>query len=712
MGQWQTSEQTEPSVERMRAKGRAVQLPPEYNEYVAMSLSLKSSGLWDWLQTLVLAGRAGAYELCDVVAVLIAFFSHRDKVSALGDFLKRSRVYGPELAAVMDRCDWMSQPAMSRALSRVDQGLARKVSEHLLFESAREVLGHEYVQSTGQLDGKGEGWRVFHWDVTVTPLRRRALPNDEQLPEPQRHGDRIAAPGYPGRKRADTQLSRSTVSDATSALWLHADIEPGNGHLSNQLHLAAHSIKQILKQQPKQAARSVVICDGVSGGLPQSHVLREHGLLFVTRYGRYELLEQSDVLQALEQGSWLPVQDSKSGPKREAISLGTRSLPGGLDVTVIVSRRPLPRSGKHRGAGKIIGSWVYELYLTDLPAERWAGNDVVTLYYGRTAIENRFAAEDRDFGLDRIFSYEGPGQLLAVSVALMVWNQRFARGCHDLPSGSADRATQRTRPTTDAPPAKHATTQAHSTTRLDSTTVSSEHELPVDHALSQALPLAQVSLPTSAGSSMAQIAQAAKGWCLKHPSWKYDDETSALLCPKNQRLRLSTHRPTSLGHVAARFRARKNTCSLCPQRNQCSPRATKRRFAKEVNIALNATESHQTPPPHAKSSASPPPPPPPLPLPKLIPAAPVLLPAVLRREGTNLLNTMEVSVLVPNLSIQQRHHRATAIDEAERQRRRLTIQQRVALNHHPNADQILIHLAAHSDLLHLLESKKLLPRSG
>ena len=35
-------------------------------------------------------------------------------------------------------------------------------------------------------------------------------------------------------------------------------------------------------------------------------------------------------------------------------------------------------------------------------------------------MENRFAAENPEFALDRVFSYERPGQLLAVSVAFMI----------------------------------------------------------------------------------------------------------------------------------------------------------------------------------------------------------------------------------------------------------------------------------------------------
>ena len=200
MSQVRLSKQQTTSAERERAEGRPVQLPVQYNEYLVVSLWMKATELWSWLQQRVLARRAGGYELCDVVAALTAFFSHHNKVTALGSFLKRSKSYGPELAGVLDRHAWISQPALSRALAGVDQRLARQVSQKLLVESSKQALSHEVVQQTDYLDGQGDRWKVYHWDVTVTTLRRRALSEDANLPEPKRPGDRLAAPGYPGRK--------------------------------------------------------------------------------------------------------------------------------------------------------------------------------------------------------------------------------------------------------------------------------------------------------------------------------------------------------------------------------------------------------------------------------------------------------------------------------------------------------------------------------
>jgi len=698
MSEIQISTEQTTSAERARAQGKPVELPAEYNEYLVVSLWMKTTQLWSWLKQRVLARRAGAYELCDVVAALVAFFTHRTPVRALRDFLKKSKPYGPELAGVLDRHAWISQPALSRALAGVDLQLARQVSAQLLLSSSRQALSHQAVQQTGYLDGQGDRWQVYHWDVTVTTLRRRALPQDEQLPEPARPGDRIAAPGYPGRKRGDIQLSRSTVSDANSALWLHADIQPGNGQLVSQLHLAAESIEQVEALVSKQVHDSVVVCDGVSGGLPQARVLREHGLKFVVRYGHYELLDEPQVQAWLQQGPWMAVQDSKSGPKRQAMSLGKRVLAGGqLTATVIVSRRRLPRSGRHRGAGKVVGSWVYELYITDLAETRWAANDVVTLYYGRTAIENRFAAEDREFALDRIFSFTGPGQLLAVSVALMIWNLRILRGCSVLDDEPVERLAQKPRPTPQQPLG----------TTSDDETPEPDTAQPLD-------PSSASTSSTSSGHEQEQpnesLRLAAERWCENHSSWHYRHDHRALQCPAGQMLRFSSLRERNKGRLMARFRGRSSVCSTCPKRSHCTPRTTSSHFAKEVVVPLVSQPNDTTSVTilnHSSRLRKPF-----TTLPPLIPVAPVLLPAVLRRESLKPLLTMTVSVLVPALSEQRKQAIAKAIDDADRQRRRLTIEQRIALNEYPFPDRILVRIVGQPGFLDWLDSANAWPRSG
>ena len=163
----------------------------------------------------------------------------------------------------------------------------------------------------------------------------------------------------------------------------------------------------------------------------------------VTRCSAYTLLDGDDVKALMDQPSlWMEVEDSKSGPRRTALDLGVREMEG-TPVRVIASRfRIRNKKKKRHGSGRRIDDWQYELYFATLPHEAWAANDLVTLYYGRTAIENRFAAEDREFDLRRVLSFTPTGQLSACAIAMSLWNWRIALGLASVPNTAPSRKTR------------------------------------------------------------------------------------------------------------------------------------------------------------------------------------------------------------------------------------------------------------------------------
>lgn len=655
-----------------RAAGVPVDLPVEYNEYVANTLWIQRLGLWSWLKGRVLFRRAGAYELCDVVSFLFAYFSGPRKKESLGDFGGRSGVFGSELAGLLDRLRWITQGSLSRGLGSVDVQLAQQVSRELLLRSAAAASQSSVVANTGYRDGLGEAWEVFHWDVTVTTIRSRALPEDESLPYAHRIGPRLGAPGYPGRKRGELQISRSTVCEATSAVWLEADIQAGNGDLHAQLTRGATAISAYLGDAPMRKGRAVVVADGVSGGHPQAMELRQHGLSFVTRSNAYSVLQTPAGEQALQARRWRTVEDSQSGPKRQALELGDYTVRDGLVSRMVVSRFPATESG--RGAGIVIGSWHYELFLTDLPATHWAAEDVVTLYYGRTAIENRFAAEDRDYSLDRILSCHLPGQMLACSVALAVWNLRLVNGL-SLTEGATPERPQELRAAIVDDSPNPAAPQSHE---------AKEPEPIPDE------PVTEACVETLPGDTLAQTMNA---WCSTHPGWTPQPALPAFVCPAGHVLPLSAER-TLQGEHLMRFRMRGSHCNACPLRAVCAPRAIGPRLRREISLCMNpgklrpANEnSTSAPMPQRRmlqsrlrvaDIATPPPP--------RIPIAPALLPAVVRRLTTTLVEQAEIAVRVEPLDPAERKAVHLALTNAARQRRRMTIEQRVALNQRPNAD--------------------------
>ena len=54
-------------------------------------------------------------------------------------------------------------------------------------------------------------------------------------------------------------------------------------------------------------------------------------------------------------------------------------------VRVVVARHPAPPPDRLVRVGKLVGEWVYELFLTTVEAEGLLVEDILDLYYGRGA---------------------------------------------------------------------------------------------------------------------------------------------------------------------------------------------------------------------------------------------------------------------------------------------------------------------------------------
>ena len=680
--------------EVQRSEGVAVDLPREYNEYVVMADHLLKTGVWDRLKSFTLKRRAGAYEVCDLVLFLLCLFTSTASRSSIADFAASSSRFGAELAGLMDRLSWMTQGSVSRALSSVDIAVARSVSRELLLSSSMAAARFGLVAKTGYRDGCGKPWEVFHWDTTVTPLRERALPKHEDLPEATRLGKRIAAKGYSGRKRADLQLTRSTVSDAATGQWLAIDFQAGNGDLANQIRQTADVVISYLEHDKLRLSHSVVVADGVSGGIPQAKVLRSSGLRFLTRLGSYDVLDQARVRKRLETGVWTTVRDSLSGPRREAMELGTYNG-AGLGCRLVVSRFPA-KGKKQRGAGTTIEGWHYELFITDLPQDGWAAPDLVTLYYGRTAIENRFGAEDRQFGLDRVLSYTTEGQLIACSVALAVWNLRLVLGLSLVPQDVPDRELCPRPAPPEAPQVLDELDddelQGPAARSMDEPPDGGELQLEVEaRAVSVGAPESSASSEEPEPACEGDRATAMAEWCARHPGWHSNAESPSLECPAGNTIRLSGIYGAKGRAPSLRFRAVTGICDKCAMRSRCAPTSKAPHFRREVHLRIDTGAPAQLPPASAplQTPCQPKfePSGPPAVLPPYLPAAPILLPAVLRRRTTDILATASVAILAVPLDDEQIKDFHLALSDADRQREvdpivKTKIREKQGNNHH------------------------------
>lgn len=696
-----SSVESQPEVALRRAAGEAIALPGAYAEYVFALHSLLSPEWLAWCREQVLDRRAGAYEFVDLALFLLAFFTSADRTASLSEFAAQSRTYGPELAGVGGRARWLSQPSLSRALAAVGPSLATEASERMLSATSAFSLESPLARNSGYLDGLGEPWWVLHWDTTVTALRERALPEDDTLPAAIRLTTGFAAAGYPGRKRGEVQISRSVLQDACSSAWLHVDVQPGNGSLAEQFDAVAAAAVRYLREDPARMESAVVVADGVGGGSLQATRVRQSGVHVLTRWAQYGVLEAPECRALLASEGWMDVEDSRSGPRRQARELGTTMLWDNAEYRVLVSRYRMS-PGRPRGVGHALDGWRYELFLTTLPASRWAAPDLVQLYYGRTAIENRFAAEDREFGLDRVFSYSRPGQQLACAIALSVWNLRVAGGFAAVPE-HVTRKPMRDRPEVEVAPVVGAASSGDAPEldlvepppeSQDATSLSSPPQDPLPKALMR--------------------------WCAEHPSWHVDPDGYGLRCPQDKLLTLSGLRPGPAKKVLARYRPSHGVCPTCPNRASCSPRSTAANFRREVNVTIPSKDASGTGRSHPAStpalrlqrlrlSVEP------MTLPQYLPATTVLLPAPLRRKTRELISQATVRVWLPprpDETPDDLPNDHVADDDADRQGRRLSIAERIAMNAHPNPDDVRISAQAPPDFGTWLERAFLISRSG
>ncbi len=341
------------------------------------------------------------------------------------------------MAGLAGRRKLPSPAALSRGLAATEPELVRPATTWLLgeFSGADAVMKHP---TTSTYDAHGGAWHLFDLDSTKTTLRHRALPEQEGLPQARRRSEATGRPGYPGRKRGDVQHSRMTVQHVGSAVWTHAHLSLGNGEGQIDLELGLDSVVATAERVGLPRGRVVVRMDGQFGHVPGLTACRERGLVALMRLNRSSLLDDPDVLERLRRATWEPVLDSGSGPKRLATDLGLHTLrpgaktrrPDGGKYEPVEARlvASVYRDTTGRGAGRLLDGWRVELFIADVPADAWPAADSVAVYYGRSAEENRFAQEDRELGLDRIFSYHLPGQELATCLGLAVWNIRIAQG--------------------------------------------------------------------------------------------------------------------------------------------------------------------------------------------------------------------------------------------------------------------------------------------
>lgn len=412
------------------------------------------------------ARKAGGFVGLDAVIFLLAYFMSGWNVGGLRGFSEAFQPFMVVMAAVVGRARIMSQASLSRLLDVVNVDDARALGRRLLLEhvGALDVLRSLAVQTT---DALGMSWHVLDFDPNREVYRRRELARGEARPVGDRRTETLAAPGHRGRKRGEVVLTQGLLIHAGSGLWVDASVQPGNGDPRVLLGNALEAVGALCDTLGHPRARSLVRTDGEFRGVPSFAAAVQAGVGFITRLSRYELLDDPAIRARLHDVQWERVEDAGGGPIRIATELGQVCLEAGettlqadgtrfepVDVRVIVSRYHCPLDAPDGGRrGHRIGESVFEMYgVIGATPEQWPAADMVAAYYGRCGQENRFAQVDRELGIDRSFSFQPGGHLLALICALATWNWQIVQAvkAHPLPLPTPPNA--RVRVLADPPP--------------------------------------------------------------------------------------------------------------------------------------------------------------------------------------------------------------------------------------------------------------------
>lgn len=559
--------------------------------------SLRHIGLLNLLPDWMPLARRGGHGTRSLFAVAVLFLM-AGPVYGIRPFLKRFQVVIRRcVAPVAGLRGLPSSAALSRALSKMEHAQVRPFLDRLLCSDAgvSSLLRSPHVQHR---DAHGQGWHVLDLDPTVTAFRQRTLPEGEDLPPPQRRA--VGKAGYTGHKRGEIRLRHIPVVHGGAGLWLSYRLSAESSSATPLVGtLVSGARKVVLEADP--LAQVLCRCDGEFGSVGAMRACIDAGVPVLTRLSRYNLLDEDEARVALQKARWRVVSN-EAGRQREAAELGNFTLlPSDgaagsrepVTVRVIVTRLAR-KEGEQLTHGVLREGYQLELFATTLEPTAWPAQDVVELYFGRAIIENCFAQEDREFGLERTFSFQPAGQEWMVGVGLYLWNVLVCRGlalAEPLPPTPTDqlpRPAEAVAPESVAEDQPMATEDPPFPTVEEGVSAPPELEVPPDEraARDEAIALELWAITSEA----YQFLEATEG------GWKLDHQARVIRC--------SRRKPLSLVHVEVQtlltpkasnrllLRAELADCRICPLRATCIPgkkdgpkRSTGKQFGRAVSAA-------------------------------------------------------------------------------------------------------------------------------
>lgn len=508
----------------------------------------QSSGLLERLQQQVHVsrGRMGKYEVCDFVLLLLSYAV--SGLSSLQAFFEQLSSVAPVLMAVWNRqqCPVASSP--SRFLADVDSDAVEALRD--LFENA--LLEHSPIDpELGVTDRTGKQWTIFDVDGTTKAVRHRVLLTQNTHPALKRRSRNSCKPGYAGRKRGEAVRTRTTVEHAHTREWLGNFAESGNCNSKEDLKRSCSIIGRYC--QRSTSPRSAILrLDGLYGGVNYVTILQQRQLMYITRGRDYHLLKDpivKAVLATEAQQQYLHPDSPEVTRDLFDIECLDATRRGYLEPMRLIVVRLIRFSKQKPSVGKCEGKYLYELFLTSLPASSFSAADVLSLYNGRGGFEQTLSEEDTEQDCDRWCSWQPEGQSFWQILSQWVWNWRIQAGWQS-------QAERQVRQTLWSPALETSKPQDSSALPLE---VNPPNRPTVDPNLAPAPKYgAMVAVP---GWGQSRHKYSGKDFKV------IDDE--AIECPAGHRMEQQQVRYNRVGDMQLMFGVKATVCRACPLIQHC-----------------------------------------------------------------------------------------------------------------------------------------------
>ncbi len=414
-----------PCLEVQTSAASQLAVPPWFAETILLAQYLRTHGLLEAMaaQVRLVRGRFGQYEVLDFLALLFGYAISGERT--LQAYFERLAPFAAPFMALFERGSLPHRATLSRFLAAVDGPCVDAL--RALFASSSFTWSWTPETIGGLWDRTGRQYLVFDVDGTREAARQRALPQASSLPPPQRRLEAICAPGYKGRRRGEVVRTRTTVLQMHTRQWVGTFGGKGNGDYRGELATALQAVEAYLEAWDLPRAAGIIRVDGQYGDPAVLAQIVQAGFHVLGRGKGYALLEHPHVQAVLAQTVPVTITSLESQVTSEVFDIPNVPLgPDQLRARVILTRHAW--AGEPVSVGKRVGTWVYELFLTTLPADGFLATDVLDLYHGRGAFEGTLADEDVEGDPDRWCSYSPAGQELWQVVWQWVWNLRLALG--------------------------------------------------------------------------------------------------------------------------------------------------------------------------------------------------------------------------------------------------------------------------------------------